>query len=216
MKRAALYARVSTVDQNPDNQLLELRALAQQRGFEIFREYVDHGVSGTRTRRPGLDAMMADASRGRFQVVMVWAVDRLARSVKHFLDVLAELNRLQIEFLSVREAMDTSGALGKAIIVIVSVIAELERSLIIERVKLGMKRAKLEGRQIGRRPIAVDRVQLVRDREHGRSLTEIAKAHGISRALVSRILKEEKSAGHKGVLKPPLQSLESERPESAA
>lgn len=198
MKRAALYARVSTADQTPENQLIELRELARQRGFEIFQEYVDLGISGTRTRRPGLDAMMADARRGRFQVLLVWATDRLARSTKHFLDVLAELNHLQIEFVSLRENIDSSGPLGKAIMAIVSVVAELERSLIIERVKSGMRRAKLEGRHIGRRPLAVDRAQVLRDREEKHSLTEIAATHKISRSLVSKILKQEKGASHEG------------------
>ena len=153
MKRAALYMRVSTVDQHPETQLHELRRFASQRGFEIVDEYTDLGISGTKARRPALDRMLKDAHRRhRFDVVLVWSCDRLARSTKHFLQVLDELNDLGIQFLSQREAIDTEGPLGRAIIVIVSAVAELERSLIVERVRAGMRRAKLDGRRIGRTP----------------------------------------------------------------
>ena len=202
MKRAALYARVSTVDQTTTNQLLDLRQMAQQRGLEIVEEYVDQGVSGTRARRPGLDQMMADAHRGRFDVLLVWAADRLARSVKHFIDTLEELQHLNIAFISYREQIDTSGPLGKAVMVIVSAIAELERSLIVERVKMGLRRARLEGKHIGRAPLQVDRTALLRDRERGISLTQLAKAYGISRASVCRVLREAKAVVSKGVLQP--------------
>ena len=152
MKRAALYMRVSTLDQHPETQLYDLRQMAQQRGYEIVEEYTDR-ISGAKARRPGLDAMMRDARRGRFDVVLVWASDRIARSVKHFLDVLDELNRLNIEFISFREQIDTGGPLGRAVVVIIGAIAELERNLIVERVRAGMRRAKLEGRHIGRKPL---------------------------------------------------------------
>jgi DNA invertase Pin-like site-specific DNA recombinase len=189
MKRAALYLRVSTVDQNPETQALELRQFAVQRGLEIVQTYTDHGVSGTKARRPALDKMMEDARRHKFDVLVVWACDRLARSTKHLLQVLDELNGFGIQFLSQREAIDTEGALGRAIIVIVSAIAELERSLIVERVRAGMRRAKLEGRQIGRSRLDVDREQVVLDRRSGLSLTQVAKKHGISRASVCRLMK---------------------------
>ena len=193
MKRAALYTRVSTLDQHPESQLLDLHHLARQRGYEIVAEYTDHGFSGARVRRPGLDQLMAEARRGRFDVVMVWACDRLARSVRHFLEVLDELNRLNIEFVSFRENLDTGGALGRAVVVIISAIAELERSLIIERVRAGMRRAKLEGRHIGRRPLELDEPSIRADRQRGLSLREIAKAHRISRATVCRVLRQEGS-----------------------
>jgi DNA invertase Pin-like site-specific DNA recombinase len=164
MKRAALYLRVSTVDQHPETQGLELRRFAQERGYEIVQEYVDHGVSGTKVRRPALDQLLKDAHRRRFDVVLVWSCDRLARSTKHFLQVLDELNESGIQFLSQREAIDTEGPLGRAIVVIISAIAELERSLIVERVRAGMRRAKLEGRRIGRAPLDVDRNEVIRDR----------------------------------------------------
>ncbi len=109
MSRAAIYARVSTADQEPSNQLHDLRQMAAQRGFEIVEEYVDHGISGARVRRPALDRLMADARRGRFQVLLVWAADRVARSVKHFVEILEELHHLKIAFVSYREQIDTAG-----------------------------------------------------------------------------------------------------------
>ena len=111
--------------------------------------------------------MMADARRGRFDLVLVWASDRLARSVKHFLEVLDELNHLNVEFVSYREQIDTGGPLGRAIIVIVGAVAEFERNLIVERVRAGMRRAKLEGRHIGRKPLDLDRIGILRDRSQG-------------------------------------------------
>jgi DNA invertase Pin-like site-specific DNA recombinase len=191
MKRAALYMRVSTLDQYPETQLHDLHLLAQQRGYEIAAEYTDHGFSGARVRRPGLDQLMAEARRGRFDVVVVWACDRLARSVRHFLEVLDELNRLNIEFVSFRENLDTGGALGRAVVVIISAIAELERSLIIERVRAGMRRAKLEGRHIGRKPLELDEASIRNDRQRGLSLREIARTYRISRATVCRVLRQE-------------------------
>jgi DNA invertase Pin-like site-specific DNA recombinase len=194
MKRAALYIRVSTLDQHPETQLHELRQFASQRGFEIVDEYTDHGISGTKARRPALDRLLTDAHRRRFDVVLVWSCDRLARSTKHFLQVLDELNDLGIQFLSQREAIDTDGPLGRAIVVIVSAVAELERSLIVERVRAGMRRAKLDGRRIGRAPLDVDRIAIVRDRRTGLSLTRVAKKHGVSRATVCRLVNESRGA----------------------
>lgn len=190
MKRAALYMRVSTIDQHPESQVHDLRQLAEQRGLKIVEEYVDHGISGTRARRPGLDRMMTDARRHHFDIVLVWACDRMARSVRHFLEVLDELNHLNIEFVSYREQLDTGGPLGRAIVIIVAAIAELERSLIVERVRAGMRRAKLEGRRIGREPLNVDRAAVIRDRARGMSLTQLAKAYRISRTSVCRILRD--------------------------
>jgi DNA invertase Pin-like site-specific DNA recombinase len=193
--------RVSTVDQHPETQLLDLRQMAAQRGYEIVHEYTDR-ISGAKAKRPGLDEMIADARRGRFDVVLVWASDRIARSVKHFLEVLDELNRLNIEYISFRENIDTGGPLGRALVVIIGAIAELERNLIIERVRAGMRRARLEGRQIGRRPLDLDREAIVRDRQHGKTLGQIAKTHRISRATVHRVVHEQmppKTAVQKGV-----------------
>lgn len=149
MMRAAIYCRVSTLDQHPETQLLDLKQMASQRGFDVVNVYTDHGISGTRARRPGLDQMLDDARRARFQVLLIWSCDRIARSTRHLLEVLDELTRLQIQFVSFREALDTSGPLGRAVTVIIGAIAELERSLIIERVRAGMRRARLEGRHMG-------------------------------------------------------------------
>ena len=176
MKRAAIYMRVSTVDQHPETQLLDLRQMAAQRGYEIVHEFTDR-ISGTKAKRPGLDQMMRDARRGQFDV-----------------DVLDDLNRLNVEFISFREQIDTGGPLGRAIVVIIGAIAELERSLIVERVRAGMRRAKLEGRSIGRRPLELDRQRIHDDREQGRSLRQIAKAHLVSTATVRKVLGAPKPA----------------------
>src|SRR5437667_34820 len=132
MKRAAVYLRVSTLDQHPETQLHDLKALAEPRGFQVVQVYEDRS-SGARASRPGLDRLLADARRGKFEVLVVWACDRLARSVTHFLQVLDELNHLGIEFVSFREQLDTGGPLGRAMVVIIGAIAELERNLIVER-----------------------------------------------------------------------------------
>ena len=179
--------RVSSVDQHPETQVHDLRQMASQRGYQIVQEYTDR-ISGVKARRPGLGELMLDARRGRFDVVLVWACDRIARSSRHFLEILDEFNRLNIEFVSFRESIDTSGPLGRAIVVIIGAIAELERNLIIERVRAGMRRAKLEGRRIGRQPIAVDREAICCDRRSGLSLRQIARSHRISTATVRRVL----------------------------
>jgi DNA invertase Pin-like site-specific DNA recombinase len=189
MKRAAIYCRVSTADQHPETQLYDLREMARQRGYEVIHEYTDV-ISGAKAKRPGLDQLLADARRHRFDVVLVAAFDRMARSVRHFLEVLDELSHLGIEFISHRENIDTGGPLGRAMVVIVGAIAELERNLIVERVKAGMRRARLEGRQIGRTPLDIDRGQVMRDRRSGMSLTCVAKKHRISRASVCRLMKD--------------------------
>ena len=218
MKRCALYLRVSTVDQHPETQLYDLRGLAAQRGFEIVHEYTDR-ISGAKAKRPGLDQLLADARRGKFDVVLVWAFDRIARSTRHFLEVLDELNHLNIEFVSFRENIDTGGPLGRAIVVIIGAIAELERNLIIERVRAGMRRARLEGRQIGRTPLQVDRVALLRDRKNGKSLNDLAKAYQISKASVCRVIKDAQQAVSKGSIPAASTAVDSKQlrpPKSAA
>jgi hypothetical protein len=151
MKRAALYLRGSTLDQHPETQGIGLREFARQRGYDIFEEYVDRGISGTKVRRPALDQLLKDAHRRKFDAVLVWSCDRLARSTKHFLQVLDELNDLGIQFHSQREAIDTDGPLGRAIVIIIAAIAELEKSLIVERVRAGMRRAQLRDAVSGAR-----------------------------------------------------------------
>jgi DNA invertase Pin-like site-specific DNA recombinase len=163
--------------------------MATQRGYQIVEEYTDR-ISGAKARRPGLDALMRDARRGRFEVVLVWACDRIARSVKHFLEVLDEFNRLNVEFISFREQIDTGGPLGRAVVVIIGAIAELERSLIVERVRAGMRRARLEGRHIGRKPLELDHTAILHGRQQGKSLAQLAKTHRASRATIHRILRQ--------------------------
>ena len=189
MKRAALYMRVSTVDQHPETQLLDLRQMAAQRGYEIVAEVTDK-ISSTKARRPGLEELMRDARRGRFDAVLVWACDRIARSTRHFLEVLDELNRIEVEFVSFRENIDTAGPLGRAIVVIIGAIAELERSLIVERVRAGMRRARLEGQRIGRAPLVLDNLAIQQDRQRGQSIRQIAKGHSVSTATIQRVLRK--------------------------
>ena len=189
MKRAALYLRVSTVDQHPETQLLDLRQMAVQRGYDVVAEFTDR-ISGVKAKRPALDQMMADARRGRFDIILVWACDRIARSTRHLLEVLDELNRIGVEFASFREQIDTGGPLGRAIVVIIGAIAELERSLIVERVRAGMRRARLDGQRIGRAPLVLDSVAIQQDRQRGQSIRQIAKGHSVSTATIQRVLKK--------------------------
>ena len=177
MKKAAIYASVSTTDQHVESQLYDLRQLAEQRGFTVVKEYTDKGISGLKARRPGLDALMADARQRKFSVVLVAAFDRIARSTRNFLQIIDELDSMEIEFISRREGVATGDAMGRLFVTIISAIAELERSLVVERVKSGMRRARLEGRQIGRARLDVDREQVVIDRRSGMSLTQVAKKH---------------------------------------
>jgi DNA invertase Pin-like site-specific DNA recombinase len=189
-KKCALYARVSTADQHVKTQLYDLRLFAEQRGYEVVCEYTDVGVSGTKARRPGLDLMMKDARKHKFNVVLVAAFDRMARSTKHFLQTIDELDDLGIEFISRRENIDTSGAMGRMFLTVLGAISELERSMIVERIKAGMRRRKLEGFKLGRQPLDVDHAALVRDRLAGMSLTDTARKYGVSRASVVRFVRE--------------------------
>jgi DNA invertase Pin-like site-specific DNA recombinase len=197
VRRAALYLRVSSLDQHPETQRCDLLEMARQRGYEIVGEYVDR-ISGAKARRPGLGDLMHDARRGRFDVVLVWASDRIARSVKHFLEILDEFNHLNIEFASFREQIDTGGPLGRAVVTIIGVVAELERNLIVERVRAGMRRARLEGRHIGRHPLQLDPEGILCDRRRGLSLRQIAKAHRISRTTVHRVLHQHAQTVQEG------------------
>jgi DNA invertase Pin-like site-specific DNA recombinase len=215
MKRAAIYCRVSTLDQRNESQLYDLRSMAAQRGYTVVREYSDH-ISGSRAKRPGLAELMRDARHHKFDVLLIWRFDRLARSVRHFLEVLDELQHLKIDFVSFSEQVDTSSPLGRAMIVILGAIAQLERDIIRERVRAGMRRAKLEGVRIGRRPLVVDRDSILRDRERGLSLSKIAAAHRLSRASVSRLIKDAKTTRPKGSVQAAPQVYENKPPETAA
>ena len=150
--RAAIYARVSTFDQEPENQLVELRRYAAARGWEA-REFVDHGVSGAKERRPALDAMVADAKRRRFDAVVVWRLDRLGRNLKHLITLIDEMQALGIAFVSLNEGIDATTPAGKLQLHILAAIAEFERARIQERVRAGLARAKAQGKKLGR-PVA--------------------------------------------------------------
>lgn len=177
---------MSTPDQRVDNQLYDLRLFAQQRGLEVVAEYTDVGISGSKARRPGLDTMLRDARKRKFSVLIVAAFDRLARSTKHFLTVVDELDSLGVEFVSRRENIATDGAMGRLFITLISSIAELEADLIKERVRAGIRRRKLEGLPVGRQPLDVDHESTVADRLRGMSLTDVAKRYSVSRASVVR------------------------------
>ncbi len=148
--RVALYARVSTTDQSTDSQLLDLRRYVRERGWNIFREYVDEGISGSKDSRPALNELMNDAKKRKFSVVLVWRFDRFARSTKHLILALEEFKSLGIDFVSYQENIDTSSPLGSAIFTIISAVAQLERDIIAERVKAGLRRAKENGKRLGR------------------------------------------------------------------
>jgi DNA invertase Pin-like site-specific DNA recombinase len=195
MKRVALYCRVSTPDQHLDNQLFQLRELAAKRGYEIVREYTDKGISGAKARRPGLDALMADARRRKFDLVFVSAFDRIARSTRHFLQVLDELESFGVEFVSAREAIDTSGPMGRLFLTIIGSISALERDICRDRIRQGMARRRLMGLSVGRQPLDVDHDAIVSDRLSGLSLTDVAKRHGVSRASVVRWVREARLRG---------------------
>ena len=196
-RRAALYARVSTSDkgQDPELQLEDLRRLADQRGWAVTQEYVDTGVSGTKGSRPALDALMDDARRGRFDVVAVWRFDRFARSTQHLLRALEEFRALGVDFVSQREAIDTSTPMGKMVFTMIAAVAELEASLIRERVQAGVDRARRQGKKLGRprRELDLRAARILLDQGH--SQREVAEMLGVPRGTLRRRLQELAGGG---------------------
>ena len=190
--RVALYARVSTaIGQSPEMQLVELREYASRRGWEIFREYVDHGISGSKESRPELNRLMADVHRRHFDVVLCWKVDRFGRSLKHLVNALADLDSYGIAFVSLRDNLDLSTPSGRLMFQIIGAMAEFERSLIQERVRAGLRNAKIKGKTLGRPRRVVNGDHMARLREQGESFREIAKAVGVSPGTVrTRLLYE--------------------------
>ena len=150
--RVAIYARVSTANngQDPTMQTRELREYCELRGWQIASEYVDVGICGAKDRRPELDRLIADAHRRRFDCVVVWKFDRFARSVSHLLRALETFNALGIAFVSLTEQVDTTTPAGKMVFTVLGAVAELERSLIVERVKAGLRNARAKGKRLGR------------------------------------------------------------------
>ena len=188
--RVAIYARVSTKGngQDPETQLLALRGYVKARGFEIFHEYVDVGISGSKERRPALDVLMKDARKRRFDTVLVARFDRFARSTRHLVLALEEFNALDIDFISLSESIDTSTPMGKMVYTVIAAVAELERSLIRERVMMGLQRAKAQGKRIGRPPTEVDEEAIYHLKDAGLSLRDIGQRLGVSRTKVQKVL----------------------------
>jgi len=174
--RVALYAKVSTANnsQDPTLQTRELRECAERRRWTVAGEYVDIGISGTKEKRPELDRLMHDAHRRHFDAVVVWKFDRFARSVSHLLRALETFKTQGIEFISFSEQLDTTTPAGKLVFTVLGAVAELERSLIVERVRAGMRNARAKGKQIGRPPLTH------LDCDMRRSIYEIHKAGGTS------------------------------------
>jgi DNA invertase Pin-like site-specific DNA recombinase len=174
-----LYARVSTAaGQHPEMQLAELREYAARRGLVVFGEYCDVGVSGSRDSRPGLNRLMADAHRRRFDAVLVWKIDRFGRSLKHLVNALAELAAYGVAFVSLRDNLDLSTPSGRLMFQIIGAMAEFERALIQERVKAGLSAARHRGVKLGRPRAGVDAHKVAALRSEGVAWREIAKMLG--------------------------------------
>jgi len=189
--QVALYARVSTKNngQDPETQLMALREYAKARGFEVFAEYVDVGISGAKEKRPELNRLMDHARKRRFDAVLVARFDRFARSTRHLVLALDEFNALGVDFISLSESVDTSTPMGKLVFVVLSGVAELERSLICERVAMGLNRARAQGKRLGRPPgskTSVKRIQKLKGQ--GLSIRKIAGELKVSKSTISRLL----------------------------
>jgi len=186
--RVALYARASTGKQETENQMPDLREYATQRGFEMTGEYVDSGVSGTRDSRPALNRLMLDAKQRKFDAVLVWKLDRWGRSLQHLVNSLAELQAIGVQFISFRDGLDLSTPAGRLQFHIVSAMAEFERSLIVERTKAGLRRARRQGKHIGRPAADLDLDKVRKMQNAGMSLRTIAAKVGWSPSLLCKRL----------------------------
>jgi DNA invertase Pin-like site-specific DNA recombinase len=186
--RVALYARISTLNHGQDVslQLRELREYVRARGWHLAGEYVDEGVSGSVESRPELNRLMADARKRRFDVVACWRFDRFARSTKHLLLALEEFRLLGVQFLSYQENIDTTSPLGQAVFTIVAAVATLERDLIRDRVRAGLRNARAKGKRLGRPRAVVDATQVGALRASGASWRAIARELGVGDGTVRR------------------------------
>ena len=189
VKKVAVYVRVSTKDQSVDMQLNDLERYSKERGLSVFKVYKDNGVSGTKETRPALSELMNDARKRRFDTVLVWRFDRFARSTKHLVTALYEFRNLDIDFISYQENIDTSSPLGEAIFTIISAMSKLERDIIAERVKGGLRKARANGKRLGRPKSEVDTVKVVECRKQNKSIRQIASEMSLSRGTVERTLK---------------------------
>jgi len=178
--RSAIYARVSTFDQEPENQLAEIRRYAEARGWTSV-EYVDRGISGAKDRRPALDALLKDARRRRFDALVVWRLDRLGRNLRHLITLLEELQALGIPFVSLNEGIDATTPAGKLQMHILGAIAEFERARIVERVKAGLRRARAQGKRLGRPRKTASAIYIP-----GASVREAARIWGVSKSTAAR------------------------------
>ncbi len=189
MKKVAMYLRVSTSSQTCENQKRELEAYCQRQGWVIAKVYEDSGYSGSKSDRPALNQMLADATFGKFAVLVVWKIDRLARSTSDLLNILTTLKSHGVDFCSTTQAIDTTTSYGKMVMTFLGAIAEFERDTIIERVKSGIERAKANGVKLGRPRVAFDvkRALELRDQQ-GMGYKQVAKALGVPRTTVYRTL----------------------------
>jgi len=183
--RAAIYARVSTNEQSPELQLRDLQQYATARRLDAT-EYVDAGFSGAKQSRPALDRLMNDARKRRFDCVLVWRFDRFARSTKHLLLALEEFRSLGIQFISYQENIDTTSPLGQALFTIVSAVAQLERDLIRERVRAGLRNARAKGKKFGRRRVVVDGASVAALRSEGLSWSQVCRRLKLSKGTAQR------------------------------
>ena len=191
MKQIAIYARVSTGEQTPDNQLHELRSVAGRMGWQVAEEYVDRGVSGVkgRDRRPAYDRLCAAIVRREMDVVMAWSIDRLGRSLQHLVGLLSDLQAKGIDLYLHQQGIDTTTVAGKAMFQMCGVFAEFERAMIRERVKAGLERARAQGKILGR-PRTSERVEqkIQSARQQGKGIQKIAKELGIGVSAVQRVV----------------------------
>jgi DNA invertase Pin-like site-specific DNA recombinase len=187
MRRAAIYARVSTNNgQNPEMQLAELRAYCERRGWEVACEFVDVGVSGAKERRPGLDRLLSLCRKRSVDAVVVYRYDRFARSLRQLVNALEEFRALGIDFISLHEGVDTSTPNGRLVFGIFGSIAEFERELIRDRVRSGLAAAKARGKRLGRPRRAVDATAIARLRAEGASWATIGKTLAIGEGTARR------------------------------
>ena len=192
--RVAIYGRISTSNHGQDISLQarELRQFCEARGWQVAGEYLDEGISGAKDSRPELDRLMADAHRRRFDAVVVWKFDRFARSVSHLLRALETFKALGIEFVSLSEQVDTSTPTGKMVFTVLGAVAELERSLIAERVRAGLRNARAKGKRLGRPRMVVDSARIARLRAQGVGWKKIAAELGVG---VGTVLRGAQEAG---------------------
>ena len=190
MKKASLYLRVSTTTQTCENQQMALEVYCERQGWEIKKIYSDDGISGSQSDRPALNQLMDDARNGKVgDVVVCWKIDRLARSTIDLLRVLTELKSAGVDFCATTQAIDTTTSYGKMVMTFLGAIAEFERETIIERVKVGLDRARANGTKLGRPRVGIDVPKAIELRNQGLGYKQIAKQLGVPRTTLYRTLK---------------------------